>query len=54
MVVLGPFAPGTCDFASRCYIIGATFVNGLFNYRLEHFENSFFWGGGGGGGAGME
>ena len=44
MVDLGAFAPKTCDFASRCYIIGAKFANGHINYQLEHFE-----GGGGGG-----
>ena len=39
MVVLGAFAPESCDFATRSQIIGAKFVNGHINYQLEHFEN---------------
>ena len=39
MVVLGAFAPESCDFATRSQIIGAKFVNGHINYQLEHFSN---------------
>ena len=41
MVVLGAFAPGSSDFATRCRIIGAKFVNGPVNYPLVHLEFFF-------------
>ena len=33
MVVLGAFAPGSSDFATRSQIVGANFVNGHINYQ---------------------
>ena len=43
MVVLGAYAPGSCDFAPRCWSIGAEFVNGHIYHHFEHFESfSFF------------
>ena len=36
MFVLGAFAPGSSNFATRCQIIGAKFVTGHINYPLEH------------------
>ena len=43
MVVLGAYAPGSCDFATRCLIIEVKFLNGHINHQLEDFEIfSFF------------
>ena len=39
MVVLGAYAPGSCDFAPRCWSIGAEFVNGHIYHHFEHFES---------------
>ena len=40
MVVVGPFAPGSCDFVTSFYISGAKFENGHINYQCgENFEN---------------
>ena len=40
MVVLGALMPHVSgNFATRCYIIVAKFVNEHINYQLEQFEN---------------
>ena len=35
MVVLGAFAPESCDYATSCETIGAKFANGLINYQFQ-------------------
>ena len=43
MVVLGAFAPGSCDIATRCQMVGDRFANEYINIQLEHFENELFF-----------